>query len=67
MTRGKCRAIVRASDNLCTQDVTHIVTFKDGDTVETCGNCAQGLQNIAATHGSILKIQKLSLLSLAQR
>jgi hypothetical protein len=58
--RGLCRAIVRASDNLCTKDVTHIVTFKDGDTVETCGACAIGLQNIAASHGSILKVQKLS-------
>jgi hypothetical protein len=59
MTTGKCRAIVRNAETLCTQIVTHMVTFQDGDRVETCETCAQGLQNIAANHGKVLKVQAI--------
>jgi hypothetical protein len=57
----KCRAIIPPAREGCGAPVTHRVTFKDGDKVDTCGDCALRFGEIAASHGSNVKVEKLEL------
>jgi len=55
----KCRAIIPPADTGCGADVTHRVTFRDGDRVLVCEACALNFEQIAAAHGTTVRKEKL--------
>lgn len=57
----KCRAIIPPAREGCGAPVTHRVTFKDGDKVMVCEDCALRFGEIAAGHGSNVRTEKLPL------
>jgi ribosome-binding protein aMBF1 (putative translation factor) len=57
----KCRAIIPPAREGCGAPVTHCVTFKDGDKVTVCGDCALRFGEIAQAHGSNVRVEKLPL------
>jgi hypothetical protein len=54
----KCRAIIPPAREGCGQPVTHRVTFKDGDKVLVCGDCALRFRELI---GASVKAEKLEL------
>ena len=56
---SKCRAIVPPSTDACGKSVAYRVTFRDGDRVNVCGDCALYFGQIAAAHGASVRTQRL--------
>lgn len=59
MAASKCVAITPPKKEACGEDATHVVTFQDGDKAKVCANCALYLGQIAGTHGTTIKTERL--------
>jgi hypothetical protein len=66
---SKCRAIIPPSTEACGADVTHRVTFKDGDRVLVCIGCSMHFQQVAMGHGfpHSVKVERLADLPVEKR
>jgi len=60
MTTGACKAVPPPSSEACGKPVTHLVTFSDGDTARVCGSCAMYLDQVAQSHGTKIKVERLT-------
>ena len=56
----KCRAVTPPSADACGKPATHVVTFHDGDKISACTNCVLALGQLAGSHGTTLKAEKIS-------
>jgi hypothetical protein len=55
----RCQAVVPPTPEACGKPATHIVHFQDGDKIRTCQNCALYLGQLAGTHGTNIKTERL--------
>lgn len=64
---SKCRAIVPPNAAACGKEVLYRITFRDGDKVNVCGDCALYFGQVAAAHGTTVRTQRLDELALPGR
>lgn len=55
-----CRAITPPSTDACGKPSVALVTFSDSTTVRTCEGCALNLRELARSHGTSVKVEKLT-------
>jgi hypothetical protein len=59
VTSMTCRAIVPPNTDACGKPATHLVLFGDGDRVHACGPCALYLEQLAESHMTKVRIERL--------
>ena len=55
-----CRVVNKATREACGEPASQLVTFIDRDQVTACEPCALGLRETARSHGSNVKIERLT-------
>jgi hypothetical protein len=54
-----CKAVTAPSGDACGKPATIRIRFVDGDVVLTCQMCATNMSELARSHGTIVKVEKL--------
>jgi hypothetical protein len=54
-----CRAVTPPATDACDKPATWQVTFSDGDIVLVCHGCAIALTQLAQSHGTKIKAERL--------
>jgi hypothetical protein len=54
-----CKAISPPSNDACGKPATRSVTFTDGASTKTCTECATNMTELARSHGTSVKVEKL--------
>lgn len=54
-----CRAVKLPTGDACQAPATWRITFRDGDSIETCHACTMSLTEIAKSHGTTIKTERL--------
>lgn len=55
-----CRVIVPPSTDVCGKPARSRVVFLDGDKTPACNGCAMYLQQVAASHGTSVRVESLT-------
>lgn len=56
-----CRAVKPPQTDACAAPATHVVTFGDGDRVHACQACAIHLEQVAESHMTRVRVERLEL------
>jgi hypothetical protein len=54
-----CRVVTPPAADACGQPAMYIVTFGDDDKVKACESCALALRQLAMSHGTNVKIERI--------
>jgi hypothetical protein len=55
-----CRVIMPPSTDVCGKRALNRVVFSDGDKTPACNGCAMYLQQVAASHGTSVRVEPLT-------
>jgi hypothetical protein len=58
-----CRVIVPSKNDICGDQATHIIEFRDETRIDACTNCMLNLRQTAETHGTNIKVEKYELVT----
>lgn len=59
MTSPTCRAVTPPHTDACGKPATHVVAFGDGDKVHACGPCALYLEQLAESHSTKVRVERI--------